>query len=107
MDEISGGSGTHLGSAVAHCAERIGTFSRSVDRERAEAELTAPERLKEQQRIQREREAEHAAKRTADRLARECQDKIDVLNKTLIITPDGYRFRKSIITSKWEPDQIY
>lgn len=31
-DIVSGGDGGHLGSAIAHTAERIGTFQRTQDR---------------------------------------------------------------------------
>lgn len=39
MNEISGGGCGHLGSAIAHTAERVAAFVRSSDREAYEREL--------------------------------------------------------------------
>ncbi len=102
MTDIVGGEGGHLGSAIAHTAERIGTFQRTQDR--LDWERTQnPERQREEQlRAQREKEkADLAAKRLADKLAKQSQDAIDIANKTLIIQ-NGYRYRKCPITNKWE-----
>jgi len=51
--------------------------------------------------------ADRAAKRMADKLARECQDAIDIENKTLIIAPNGFRVRKNIISGRWEHEVLY
>ena len=99
---VTGGEAGHLGSAIAHTAERIGTFQRTQDR--LDWERTQnPERQREEQlRIQREKEiADRAAKRLADKLAKDCQDQIDIANKVLVIH-EGYRYRKCPITHKWE-----
>jgi hypothetical protein len=103
MDEITGGSATHLGNSVAHTAERVAAFVRSADREAYEREMASPERLAAERKRQQEQEAAaHEARRLADQLAKQAQDAIDIQNRVLVITKEGLRLRPNIISGKWE-----
>jgi len=83
MTEITGGDAGHLGSAIAHTAERIGTFQRSKDRERAEAEFAAmqPKQQTSEHPWVVEARAEEA-KKAAERQAK-------LKSGKLIVHPDG------------------
>lgn len=104
-DNIAGqGAGPNR---TAGCVEALIATERTVDRQRREA-FEAPARLAEQQRQQQEKEKQDRAnKRIADKMARECQDKLDIQAGTLIIQQDGFRARKNPITQKWEHEVLY
>jgi hypothetical protein len=90
MTFIAGGDSGHLGSAIAHTAERVAAFVRSSDREAYERELDKsrpkPEVTKTKTQILGE---QYAAQHKAEEAQKNAERARLIAEGKIIINPDG------------------